>query len=458
MATHHFSPTTFHNTFAAHQRVLTLAPGDVVETFAVDAAGRDAANEQIATRGNPMTGPFSIEGAKVGDAISVKIVALTPNRDSGWSSMRLAANTLDPEFVADLDWSGNDRVSWRIDADSGAVTLLEELPGLPSYSLPLAPMIGCIGVAPHGGQAISTATSGPHGGNMDYRGITVGATLYFPVFVEGALLHLGDGHAVQGAGEMAGTGVETSVGVTFEVGLLKGSEAERVNWPRGEDERFIFTLGNARPLDQATQHATTEMVRWLMQRHGLTFEGASVILGQAVEYEIGNMFDPAYTVVCKVPKAVLPKRIDSWSTVITASPERIYQALLDRDAVQAWLPPTDMTGELFEFDPREGGRYRLRLTYKSPERASAGKSGAGFDDASGRFVELVPGIRVVEAVEFASSEAAFGGTMTKTTSLTPVEGGTRVTIVMENVPSGIDPDDHRKGIESTLANLAEYLE
>lgn len=151
-------------------------------------------------------------------------------------------------------------------------------------------------------------------------------------------------------------------------------------------------------------------------------------------------------------------RVDSDSRVIQASPERIYTALLDPVAVAIWLPPSDMTGELFEFEPWVGGRYRLRLTYRSPDLATAGKSGAGYDDATGRFVELVPGHRVVEEVEFPSEDRSFAGTMKKTTSLTKVDGGTLVTITMENVPGGIDPDDHRKGIESTLANLAGYVE
>src|SRR5690606_10082769 len=120
--------------------------------------------------------------------------------------------------------------------------------------------VGCFGVAPARGEAISTATSSRHGGNMDYRGFTEGVTVYFPVFVPGALFHIGDGHAVQGDGEIVGTGVEISFEMTFTVDLLKGRPSQ---WPRGENEEYIFTVGNARPLDQCVQHATTEMLRWL---------------------------------------------------------------------------------------------------------------------------------------------------------------------------------------------------
>ncbi len=127
-------------------------------------------------------------------------------------------------------------------------------------------MLGCFGVAPPGGQAISTATSAEHGGNMDYRGFVAGVTVYFPVFVPGALLHVGDGHATQGDGEIVGTGIEISMDVQFTVQVIKG---KRIHWPRGENAEYIFTVGNARPLDQAVQHATTEMLRWLKEDYQL---------------------------------------------------------------------------------------------------------------------------------------------------------------------------------------------
>ena len=172
---------------------------------------------------------------------------------------------------------------------------------LGQLTLPLEPMVGCFGVAPPRGQAISTATSATHGGNMDYRGFKEGVTVYLPVFVPGALFHLGDGHAVQGDGEIVGTGIEISFDVQFTVEVLKG---KGINWPRAENSDYILAAGNARPLDQAVQHATTELLRWLGEL-GLEKRAAHILLGQAVEYDMGNVFDPAYTMVCKIKKSIL---------------------------------------------------------------------------------------------------------------------------------------------------------
>ena len=140
---------------------------------------------------------------------------------------------------------------------------------------------------------------------MDYRGFVAGVTVYFPVFVPGGLLHVGDGHATQGDGEIVGTGIEISMEVQFSVRVTK---EKRICWPRGENAEYIFTVGNARPLDQAVQHATTEMLRWLNEDYGLDAISASLLLGQCVEYDLGNVFDPAYTMVCKVRKALLPSK------------------------------------------------------------------------------------------------------------------------------------------------------
>ena len=300
MATHRFAPTHYHNAIGAHPPVLRIADGDTVITTTVDAGGGDASGARVTPGGNPQTGPFYVEGAEPGDTLVLRLDRLEPNRDTGYSGTVLAPNVVDPEFVRELP--EGERGEWAIDRARRTATLSTPVPGLEGFTLPLAPMLGCFGVAPPRGQAISTATSAEHGGNMDYRGFAPGVTVYFPVFEPGALLHVGDGHATQGDGEIVGTGIEISCDIEFTVGLRKG---RRIGWPRGENDEYIFAAGNARPLDQALQHATTEMVRWLGEDYGLDPRAASTVLGQCVEYDVGNVFDPAYTMVCKLSKQVL---------------------------------------------------------------------------------------------------------------------------------------------------------
>lgn len=301
MAIHRYHPDHYHVTIGSHQPVLRVTDGDSVVTTTVDAGGWDAGGVRVTPGGNPQTGPFYVGGADPGDTLVVVLDALNPNRDTGYTGAVVAPNIIDPEYVPHMP-VGSDRVEWRIDRARGTAGLADPGPMLRGLTLPLAPMLGCFGVAPPRGQAISTATSGPHGGNMDYRGFVTGVTVYFPVFVPGALLHVGDGHALQGDGEIVGTGIEVSLDVQFTVRVIKG---KKIGWPRGENHECIFTVGNARPLDQAVQHATTEMLRWLQEDYGLEARDASILLGQCVEYDLGNVYDPAYTMVCKVSKSVL---------------------------------------------------------------------------------------------------------------------------------------------------------
>ena len=302
MADHHYKPTVYYSTIGIRTPALRIRDGDRVFTSTVDAGGLDAAGNPAGGTGiNPMTGPFYIEGAEPGDTLVVRFERIVPNRDWGWTANVLALNVLDPDFVRCMP--ERKRIRWKVDAERG-IAIPEELP--PQWSgleVPLAPFLGCFGVAPPGGQHISTATSGPHGGNMDYRGFKIGTEISFPVFEEGALLYIGDGHAAQGDGEIAGTGIEISMDVAFTVKLIKG---RTIRWPRGETNDAILTVGNARPLDQAVQHATTEMLRRLQDDYGLDVTASSMILGQCVEYDVGNIFNPAYTMVCKLNKKYLP--------------------------------------------------------------------------------------------------------------------------------------------------------
>jgi uncharacterized protein YndB with AHSA1/START domain len=142
---------------------------------------------------------------------------------------------------------------------------------------------------------------------------------------------------------------------------------------------------------------------------------------------------------------------------VAAPPERVWTALVDPDELLAWLPPEGMTGRFDRFDCRPGGSYRMVLTYDDAS-ASPGKSTEDSDVVEARFVDVVPGDRVVQAVDFVSDDPAFAGTMTMTWAVTAVEGGTRVDITADGVPDGISAEDHAAGIESSLANLAARLE
>ena len=298
---HTFEPTTYHNNFGSYDPILRISSGDLVRTLTADAFGNGREGDLVAKPGNPLTGPFFVEDAEPGDELVVLIETIVPNRDHGYTMSGVAPHIVDGDFVSELPTRS--KVRWSVDSSSGTATLNDELAEPTALTVALAPMLGCIGVAPPAGQAISTATSGRYGGNMDYRAVTAGVSISFPVFTPGALFFVGDGHAAQGDGEIVGTGIEISMDVSFRVELRKNGE---LRWPRMKTDTHIIALGNARPVDQALQHATTELIRWLCTDYGYDTRGASHLLGQVLEYDIGNVFDPAYTVAAKIAKNHLP--------------------------------------------------------------------------------------------------------------------------------------------------------
>ncbi len=150
-------------------------------------------------------------------------------------------------------------------------------------------------------------------------------------------------------------------------------------------------------------------------------------------------------------------RTDAASRVVAASPARVYAALVDEEALVAWLPPEGMTARFDRFDPRPGGSYRLVLSY-ADAAATSGKATPGSDVVEARYVDLVPGVRVVQAVDFVSDDPAFAGTMTMTWEVHPVDGGTQVDITADDVPDGIAAEDHATGLASSLAKLAAHVE
>ena len=152
------------------------------------------------------------------------------------------------------------------------------------------------------------------------------------------------------------------------------------------------------------------------------------------------------------------RRTDTASRIIKASAETIYRALLDPVAIASWLPPEGMTGEVDVFEPREGGHYRMTLTYTKPNHEMAGKASQDAEVVEGTFVALDPNRRIVQRVEFQSDDPAFAGSRMISWHLHTVSAGTEVAGVCENVPPGIAKEDHDAGLRSTLNNLALYVE
>jgi amidase len=300
MKTHRYTPTAYHNVLGQAAPALHLSPGDRVITSTADAHGYGKDLNKVADKPNPMTGPFFVEGAEPGDTLTVRLESLIPNRGSGWTSSVLRPNVVEPLFVKTLP--EKEYRTWRLDPVDRTASFVDPITGEEWLRLPFSPMLGCIGVAPPERQSISTMTCGTHGGNMDYRGIVEGVTLHFPVFTEGALLFLGDGHVLQSEGEISGTGIETSFDVQFTVGVMKG---KTIAWPRGETATHLFTMGNARPLETALQYAITEMLRWLESDFSLDIPRASLLLGHMCELDVGNIISPDCTMVCKLSKDLL---------------------------------------------------------------------------------------------------------------------------------------------------------
>ena len=152
------------------------------------------------------------------------------------------------------------------------------------------------------------------------------------------------------------------------------------------------------------------------------------------------------------------KRTDSASRVILASPETIYRAFLDPEALATWRPQEGMKCQIYEFDPRRGGAFRTSFGYTDTNYPVRGETSEHADVFKGRFLELVPNRRIVELVEFESDDPTFADAMTITTTLAPESGCTEITILCENLPIGIQPGDHYKGMTSTLMNLAAFTE
>jgi amidase len=297
---HEFTPATFYRQFsAANKPVLTIAPGDSVHTTTVDAGGTDEKGVTRVLGGNPETGPFYVETAAPGDTLVVHLTRVRLNRDWAGSDDFLVGRAVDSDLAVKMKDLGKS-VRWHLDAEHGVATPEKPAEHLTRYTVPLRPMLGCVAVAPGPAQAApGTGDSGRYGGNMDFNEIVEGATVYLPVSVPGALLYVGDGHALQGDGELNGNALETSMDVEFTVDVIAG---KRIPGPRVESATHIMAMGLAGSLDDALRGATANMAQWLTDEYKLTPSEVAQVLGTSAEYKVSEVADRNAGMVLKINK------------------------------------------------------------------------------------------------------------------------------------------------------------
>lgn len=302
-----FVPKAGVQTFAVREPVLRVKPGDIVESPTFSQPG-----DYYEKAGGPWpgeVGPFYIEGATPNDTLVVKIIKVRPNRDTAVSAVNpngisgVAADNrtrmLNPPLPAK-------RYVWKLDRQRNVGVL--DIPDSASKRIELAlkPMLGRLAVAPRGQEAFGGLWPGDFGGNMDSSDAVEGTTVYLPVFHEGAYFYFGDGHALQGDGEIVGSGLETTMDVALQFDLIKG---QRIAWPRYEDAEHIMVAGSGRPLIDAFRIAQVELIEWIVADYGFDRMDAYQIVSQAGVTRVANVVDPNYTVMAKFPKKSLPPRI-----------------------------------------------------------------------------------------------------------------------------------------------------
>jgi len=273
-----------------------------VKTWSVDAGGTDPKGVRRTSGGNPLSGPFYIEGAIPGDTLVVHFNRIRLNRDTAISSPLIVSSALNPFYVEQRKPVPGYNSDWKLDRVAGFASLEKPTETMKDYKVPLAPMLGCVGVAPGGNQSYRSGYLGNFGGNMDYNQLREGVTVYLPVSAPGALLFVGDGHAAQGAGELTGNALETSMDIDFTVDLEPGGAPLS---PRMEDAGFLMASGISGSIDDAFRQATTNLARWLEKRYNLNAAEVSSVLGTSMVYEVAEVVDPQVHVVAKAPKSVL---------------------------------------------------------------------------------------------------------------------------------------------------------
>ncbi len=302
-------------TFGGVAPLARVTPGTVLRLWSDDAfsgalrAGTDLSSEKVDLSAvNPQTGPFWVEGAEPGDTLALHFVSMEPARDFGVSAvMPFFGGLTSTDRTAMLQDALPD-TTWVYELDRAAGTVgFVAKRGDFRVELPVATMLGTVGVAPAGGEVRSSLVPDAFGGNTDTPQMRPGATCYLRVNVEGALFSLGDGHYRQGEGEACGTAVEGAMTTTVIVELVKGAaSAGGPAWPRVEDDTHWMTIGSSRPLEDAWRIGQTQLVHWFVELFGLDVLDAYQLLSQISEAPIANVVDANYSSVVKARKSYLP--------------------------------------------------------------------------------------------------------------------------------------------------------
>ncbi len=279
--------------------VLTVPSGAVVEVFTQEATGGQLSLESTLSdvaaldfdRIHALTGPVYVEGAQPGDVLAVTLHEIEVG-DWGWAAIVPGFG-----FLADV-------------FTEPYLKLFELGPGATHavfndrIRVPLAPFAGVMGVAPDTDSLLVTIPPRANGGNMDNRHMTAGTTVYFPVFVEGALFSLGDTHAVQGNGEISGTAVEAPMRIVYELEVRKGGRALRE--PEYESDEYYAVTAFGTSIDEAARKASLFMIDYLVAEHGMDRADAYVLASLAGDLKISETVDmPHYLVSMHMPKEVL---------------------------------------------------------------------------------------------------------------------------------------------------------
>jgi len=287
-----------HNKFSrAIPPAITVPSGSVVEAHTHEATGGqldiNSTLEDLhhvdMDMVHTLTGPIYVEGAEPGDVLAVELIELEPG-DWGWTAM-----TPDFGFLSGEHEQAALK-TFKLDKEANIVQFADGI------SIPLRPFAGVMGVAPDTDEMLNTIPPRANGGNMDDPNLIAGTTVYFPVFVEGALFSIGDTHAVQGLGEVVGTAVESPMRILFRVSVVKNRSIEE---PEYETDDYYATTGFGTTIDEAALKATRYMIRHLVDNHDLSWGDAYMLCSLAGDLQIAEVVDlPHVLVTMHMPKKI----------------------------------------------------------------------------------------------------------------------------------------------------------